>query len=265
MSCYDCSMPSDRDLTAEHVRRNRARWEANSAAYQQKNAPLLDLPFLGWGLWHRSESELQVLGDVREKDVLELGCGGAQWSIGLAAEGARPVGLDASINQLRFARPLMDRHGVGVPLIQADAEHLPFLDASFDVVFCDFGAMFFADPYRTVPEAARVLRPDGLLAFTTTTPFAEACWSDRSHGFEEALQRDYFGLHAIYDPGEDVTIFVLPYGAWIRLFREHGLVVEDLIEQPPPPDATSTYRSADETEWARHWPMEQLWKVRKSR
>lgn len=258
-------MPPDRDLTSDHVRRSRARWDANSAEYQRKNAPLLDLPFLGWGLWHRPESELQVLGDVRGKDILELGCGGAQWSIALAhQEGARPVGLDASIAQLRFARPLMARHGVTVPLVHADAEHLPFQDASFDVVFCDFGAMFFADPYRTVPEAARVLRPDGLLAFTTTTPFAEICWSDRSRKFEETLQREYFGLHAIYAPEDDVTIFVLPYGEWVRLFRQNGLVVEDLIEQPPPADATSTYRNAEETAWARHWPMEQLWKVRKA-
>ena len=86
---YDCSVSTERDFTPEHVRRNRARWDANSAEYQRKNAPLLDLPFLGWGLWHQPESELQVLGDVRGKDVLELGCGGAQWSIGLAHEGAR--------------------------------------------------------------------------------------------------------------------------------------------------------------------------------
>ena len=67
-----------------------------------------------------------------------------------------------------------------------------------------------------------------------------------------------------FDPGDDVTLFVLPYVAWIRLFRSNGLVVEDLIEQPLPEDATSTYRNAEETAWARRWPMEQLWKVRKS-
>src|SRR5262245_31300565 len=189
---YDCYVPDDRDFTAEHVRRSRARWDANSIEYQRKNAPLLDLPFPGWGLWHRPESELQVLGDVRGKDVLELGCGGAQWSIGLAREGARPVGLDASFNQLRFAQPLTAQHGIALPLVLADAERLPFRDASFDVVFCDFGAMFFADPYRTVPEVARVLRSNGLLAFTTTTPLAEACWSDQTRTFEDALQRDYF-------------------------------------------------------------------------
>jgi SAM-dependent methyltransferase len=257
-------MPPDRDLTSAHGRRNRARWDTKSAEYQRRNAPLLDLPFLGWGLWHLPESELQVLGDVRDKTLLELGCGAAQWSIALAREGARPVGLDASMNQLKAARPLMAQNGVTVPLVHADAERLPFRDASFDVVFCDFGAMLFADPYRTVPEAARVLRPGGLFAFTTTTPFAEICWSDQRQQYAETLHRDYFGLHAIDDTADGMTLFLLPYGEWIRLFRRSGFVVEDLIEPRPPADAISTYRNADELAWARRWPMEQLWKVRKA-
>ena len=74
---YDCPMSTDRDPTSAHVRRNRALWDANSAEYQRKNAPLLDLPFLGWRPWHRPAPELQVLGELRGKDVLELGCGGA--------------------------------------------------------------------------------------------------------------------------------------------------------------------------------------------
>ena len=45
----------------------------------------------------------------------------------------------------------MDVH---VPLVQASAEAVPLADASFDIVFCDHGAMNFADPYRTVPEVA---------------------------------------------------------------------------------------------------------------
>ena len=57
--------------------------------------------------------------------------------------------------------------------------------------------------------------------------------------------------------------FTLPQGDWIRLFRVNGLVVERLHEVQPPEGAESTYRSAEETTWARRWPMEQIWKVRK--
>jgi hypothetical protein len=53
-------------------------------------------------------------------------------------------------------------------------------------------------------------------------------------------------------------------GEWIRLFRGSGFVIEDLIEVRPPERAASTYRTAEETEWARRWPMDQIWKVRKA-
>ena len=55
-------------------------------------------------MWQLPESELRVLGDVAGKDVLELGCGAAQWSILLAGQGARVVGLDNSERQLEHAR-----------------------------------------------------------------------------------------------------------------------------------------------------------------
>ena len=74
---------------------------------------------------------------------------------------------------------------------------------------------------------------------------------------------DYFGMHRSDDPDGSVT-FMLGYGDWIRLFRRSGLVVEDLVEIQPPEDATSTYRDATDLEWARRWPMEQIWKVRKA-
>ena len=85
------------------------------------------------------------------------------WAAGTSAgEGqsdqVRPVGLDLSERQLEHARRLMAEAGVDFPLVQASAEEVPLPDASFDIVFCDYGAMTFGDPYATVPEAARLLR-----------------------------------------------------------------------------------------------------------
>jgi len=57
-----------------------------------------------WGVWQIPEDEIHALGEVAGKDVLELGCGAAQWSIELAGRGARPVGLDLSERQLEHAR-----------------------------------------------------------------------------------------------------------------------------------------------------------------
>jgi len=63
---------------------------------------------------------------------------------------------------------------------------------------------------------------------------------------------------------DDVEVdFQLPYGEWLRLFRRNGFIVEDLIETRPPAGAASTYRGEAETEWARRWPMENIWRLRK--
>jgi SAM-dependent methyltransferase len=246
----------------EHAERNQTMWDRQSRAYQERHGPQLEASGgTAWGLWQRPESELRVLGEVRGRDVLEFGCGAAQWSIALHKLGANVTGLDLSAVQLAYARELMAQAGVEFPLIQASAEATPFADGSFDIVFCDFGAMTFCDPRRTVPEAARILRRGGLLAFSGHTPIMDLLWADEADHPGERLVRDYWDLHALERPDEP-TDFQLPYGDWIRLFRENGFVVEDLLELRPPPDATSTYRDEIDREWARRWPMEHIWRAR---
>ena len=136
----------------DHEIQNRDSWNADADRYQQSHgAQLASSTGLAWGTTQIPEAELQILGDVAGKDVLELGCGAAQWSIALAKLGARPVGLDLSDRQLEHARRLMAEAGVDFPLIHGSAERIPLPDASFDIVFCDHGAMTFADPYQDSP------------------------------------------------------------------------------------------------------------------
>src|SRR3989442_11577672 len=121
-----------------HARKNRAMWEASSDSYEQRHAAdLSGEKAMAWGLWRIPEAELHILGEVAGKDILELGCGAARWSIALTERGARPVGLDISSRQLQHARHHMQEAGVDFPLVEASAEDVPLPDASFDIVFCD--------------------------------------------------------------------------------------------------------------------------------
>jgi SAM-dependent methyltransferase len=247
----------------EHERRNQAEWDDDAGAYQARHAGQLDTHAgLAWGVYQIPEAELQILGDVAGKDVLEFGCGAAQWSIALAKLGARPVGLDLSARQLEYARRAMDVAGLDFPLVHASAESVPLPDASFDVVFCDHGAMTFADPYRTVPEVARLLRPGGLFAFSQGSTIADLCWPPDADAPGDRLVLDYFGLRTIEE--DDSVIFQLPYGEWIALFRANGFEILDLIEPQPPADATSTYRDAATIAWSRRWPGESIWRLRRT-
>ncbi len=240
---------------------NRAIWDRQSDEYQERHREFIGRPEPRWGMWQIPEADLRVLGDVAGKNVLELGCGAAQWAILLARQGARVVGLDNSERQLEHAREAMAAAGLDFPLVHAAAESVPLEDASFDLVFCDHGAMSFADPLLAVPEVARLLRPGGLFAFSHYSPLGWIC-SDENDDTVERLCLDYFGLHRYEVPGEPVG-FNLGYGAWIRLFRHNGFAIEELIEVRPPEGAGSTYCTAEETAWARRWPMEEIWKVRK--
>jgi SAM-dependent methyltransferase len=242
---------------SDHVARNREHWDADAADYQRRNAGHIAAGE-AWGVWQVPESQLGILGDVAGLDVLENGCGAAQWGRALARRGARVTGIDLSERQLRFAREA----GADFPLVHGSAEALPFPDASFDVVFADHGAFTFADPYRTIPEAARVLRPAGLLAFSHSSPIDAICWDEAADAMTARLQRPYFGLHR-EDWTEYVT-FNLPYGEWVALFRANGLRVEDLVELRPSADAVSSYRDDADREWARRWPMDEVWKLRKA-
>ncbi len=254
---------SSSPTASDAVRKNRRFWQSISASYERSHdLELRRHDGRAWGLWRIPEDELGLLGPVRGRRVLELGCGAGRWSIGLRRRGARPVGLDLSSAHLLHAAAAMRAARVRFPLMVADAESLPLRDATFDIVFCDWGAMSFCDPYRTVPEVARVLRPGGVFAFSTASPLQFLAHDLRTDRIGRTLLRDYFGLRRIDFPNE--VDFTLPYGEWIGLFGENQLEIRVLIEPQGGRDRPSRYVSASERAWSGRFPMEIIWGLRKA-
>ena len=207
------------------------------------------------------EDDLRLLGPTRGRSILELGCGAARWSIALAQRGAQPTGLDLSTAQLSLARKLQGVAGVHFPLVRASAEHLPFRDESFDIVFCDWGAMTFSDPARSVPECARVLRSGGPFVFATAGPFRFVTFDPARDRQVSRLVRPYFGTYRV-DYGDDAAVeFHPPYSVWVELFRTNRLSIERLVETRPPPGQGSRYLPRGDVGFARSWPLETIWKL----
>jgi ubiquinone/menaquinone biosynthesis C-methylase UbiE len=153
------------------VRANRDWWDAEADAYHREHGDFLGVADFVWCPERLREQDARLLGDVRGKDVLEVGCGSAMCSRWLVGQAARPVASDVSAGMLRHARDGARHTGVDVPLVQADAQHLPFRDASFDLAFTAFGAIaFVADSGAVMREVARVVRPGGRWVFATTHP-----------------------------------------------------------------------------------------------
>jgi ubiquinone/menaquinone biosynthesis C-methylase UbiE len=243
-------------------RRNREFWDADADAYQDRHGQRLHNEARAWGVWRVADSELNVLGDVDGLDVLELGCGAAQWAIALAADGARVVAVDQSHAQLLHARDAVNASGVEVALVLASATSMPAADESFDIVFCDHGAMSFCDPVASVPEVARLLRPGGLLAFCATAPLVYLTYDPDRDRQTRRLRHRAFGRRE-WRFGDGTADFSVPTGEWLRLFHAYGLVAEDLVELRAPKGATTTFDDFVPYRWARRWPAEQIWKVRK--
>lgn len=246
--------------SASHVRKNRRYWDGAADAYQRDHRSQLGTARPVWGTFAVPEARVGALGDVAGLDVLDYGCGGGQWSRWLSDLGARPVALDLSLNQLRHAVGLMARTGSRFAVVNADAERTPFRDASFDLVMSDHGAMTFADPQLTVAEVGRLVRPGGRFVFNHASPIHDVAWDDETETVGTAFAKDYFGLRR-WD--EETVDFNLPYGEWIRLFRANGFEVEALIEPRPAPNGRTTYPWFASVEWARRWPAECLWKLRR--
>jgi SAM-dependent methyltransferase len=249
----------------EHIRRNRSYWDAMADEWVEagRAAWSSDQPY--WGIWHIAESEVNLLPDVAGLDVIELGCGTGYVSAWLARRGARPIGIDNSPRQLETARSFQKEFGLEFPLMLGNAEEVPQPDASFDLAISEYGAAIWADPYRWIPEAARLLRPGGQLIFLGNATLVMMCVPalETDGPATDRLLRDHFGMHRFEWPDSDGIEFHLGHGDWVRLLRSSGFQVEDLVELRPPVTAEARRFPWVTVEWARRWPAEEAWKARK--
>ena len=168
--------------------------------------------------------------------VLDVGAGTGNASIPAAQRGARVTASDLTPELLEAGRRRAQGAGVDLGWVEADAEHLPFEDASFDAVISSIGAMFAPQHQQVADELVRVCRPGGkvgLLSWTpegtigslfrTMGPFAPApppgaspppLWGSEEHVRE--LLGDRVELHTVERQTLEVTAFAHP-----RDFGEH--------------------------------------------
>lgn len=141
--------------------------------------------------------------------VLELGCGpGLLWirQLGRMPQNVRVVLSDFSEGMVQQARRLLSRGSAPFNYLVTDAQHIPFGDASFDVVVANHMLYHVPDKLKTLAEIRRVLRPDGQL-------FASTIGEDHMHEMDELVHR--------YDPS-----FPIP-----RLIRTASFSLENGEEQ----------------------------------
>ena len=146
--------------------------------------------------------------------VLDVATGSGNAAIAAARLGSQVVGVDYVPALQERARQRARAEGLEASFQEADAEALPFPDASFDVVLSTCGAMFAPDQEQTAGELLRVCRPGGRIGMVNWTPdsyVGELFWAIGRHlppppgvrppvlwGSEERL-------HELFGPGVNIS------------------------------------------------------------
>ena len=252
------------DGSLDHVKANAEAWDARGDDQLKMARRQWSAVEPTWGIFGIPEADVGILpSQLDGAKVVELGCGTGYVSAWLARRGALAIGVDPSPGQLRIARRLQDEFGLWFPLVRAAGEQVPLRTGSFDFVISEYGAAIWADPYRWIPEAARLLGRGGELVFLGNSTLVMLCAPDEDDvPAGDRLLRPQFGMHRFEWPGEQTVEFHLGHGDWVRLLHANRFEIEDLIELSPPAGATSEYRFVD-SEWARRWPCEEGWRARR--
>ena len=252
------------DDLPDYVLRNRVLWDLQAPNYAVSGEREWAAAEPIWGIFGVPESELHLLpDDLTGLETIELGRGTADVSSWHAKRGANPAGIDISPKQLETATRLQVKHGIEFPLYLGNAEQTPFADASFDFAISEYGASIWRDPYKWIPEAARLLRPGDRLVFLVNSLLLMLCTgeNDDDAPVTTKLERDYFGMHR-FDWSDGAAEFHLNHGDMNRLLRANEFEIENLVEIQVPADAATSYPFVA-TEWAHRRPREEVWKARK--
>jgi SAM-dependent methyltransferase len=177
-----------------------------------------------------TDQELRLLGDVRAKRVLDLGCGTGAAAVTLAREGAVVIALDASESVLARARARAEREEVRVEWRKGDLADLAFLRAeSIDAAFSAYSVAEVDDAARLFRQVQRVLKPNGPFVFSYEHPMALCI------GASGSVARSYFdpGPLAVERHGERVLVHARGVGDVFTELGRAGFRVDTILEPRP--------------------------------
>jgi 2-polyprenyl-3-methyl-5-hydroxy-6-metoxy-1,4-benzoquinol methylase len=140
----------------------------------------------------RFDAVLGALAAQRKERILELGCGSGSYTRELVRAGARVTATDYAPSQLAQARRNLGDLGRAVRFRLEDAQSLSFRDRSFDKVLCSEVLEHLPRPELAVAEAARVLRPGGLLVASTPSRLSPL---NVAYGVKRRVRRYGFNEH----------------------------------------------------------------------
>ena len=251
-----------------HVQINRQHWNDVAQYWVERGERLWATETPVWGNWNAPDSDVTLLPkDMTGLHAVELGCGTAYVTAWMVQRGAQVTALDVSENQLETARRLAKEHGADVDFHLKNAEDTGLPSESFDFAVSEYGAAIWCDPALWLPEAHRILKPGGQLAFLGNHPLLYVATPPDGGATQRHFHRTYRHMslcdwtQAEVEPGG--ISFNLSFGNWMKLFQDTGFKVLDLKEIYAPHDIDDT-GSFITNDWARDYPAELVWWLQKA-
>jgi ubiquinone/menaquinone biosynthesis C-methylase UbiE len=226
-------------------RETKTWWEYNAQNYQKKCKIPIDIHY---GPGSPNEKNLKLLGNIEGKNILEIGCGGAQCGIAMAKQKAIVTGMDISNEQLEFAKCLAEENKVKITLQQGDISNLRKIKSnSQDIIFSAWALQYVSDLGKCFKEVYRVLRKNGIFVFS---------FGHRLHEIINPKTRkittSYFdiGRYTEREKGHLFVMYTRNIGEIVDVLVEAGFNVERIIE----PDSRKNYP---------YDPWKNLWNYKK--
>jgi ubiquinone/menaquinone biosynthesis C-methylase UbiE len=220
-------------------------WDKMALVYQKRYGESL--------MFYEKTIHLNLFGDLKGKNLLDLGCGGGQTSVFFAKQGATVTGIDFSEKQIDFAKNLAKKKRINKILFQqADIENLSaFKDCSFDLVNSSHVIHYIKNIQKCFNEVFRVLKPQGKFVFSVSHPF--------NHIVEEkdsqiVIKRSYFQKRKYkwnWEFPEEglkypMELFMRKVSDYFIALRKSGFLIEDMLEPKTDIDKNSQWFNQDE-------------------
>ncbi len=237
-------------------------WDTNAQQYQSKSNLPIDISY---GPGAPNEEQLNLMGNLSGKDILEIGCGSAHCGIAFALQGAKVSGIDISEEQLKIARELIRKYRVDIRLFQGNMINLEEIASeSQDIVFSSWTLQYIGDLSKCYQEVNRVLRRRGLFVFSLDHPF----WR-RIDKKDLKINKKYFEVGRYEEPymGGTFVAYDKTVGDIVNPLFDSGFTIERLVEpileERNVDKSTSTDQAEYRTEAQRWIPRTIIIKARK--
>lgn len=215
---------------------NEAGWNAIAFKYQEGLLGLRKTSEFYYGPFIPTEKKLKLLGNVKGKVVLELGCGAGENSIALLKKGAKKaIGIDISESQIEFGKKLAEYNQVKIEFIQGSIQTLPWIKSkSIDIVVSTYALQYIEDIGKCFNEVARVIKKDGLFVFSLDHPiWFSGKWTHGKFVWQTYWNKRIEWVWKRFNTRKKAIAFPKNIETLTNALTKNGFVIEKILEPKP--------------------------------